>query len=70
MSPFKSYLGDSVYADFDGYYIILTTENGLPNDPGNVIALEPAVLDALDRYRAKHKLERPPQQHDNTRSTA
>jgi hypothetical protein len=46
----KAYLGDSVYADFDGYHIILTTENGLPYDPSNRIALEPAVLRALNLY--------------------
>jgi hypothetical protein len=46
----KAYLGDSVYADFDGYHIILTTENGLPHDPSNRIALEPAVLRALTLY--------------------
>lgn len=28
----KEYLGDSVYASFDGYHIILTTENGYPDD--------------------------------------
>lgn len=43
----KTYLGDSVYADFDGYYISLTTENGLPTDPSNVIELEPSVLHSL-----------------------
>jgi hypothetical protein len=47
---FKSYLGDSVYANYDGYHIILTTENGLPNDPSNKIALESGVLHALNRY--------------------
>lgn len=46
--PYKDYLGDSVYADFDGYAIILTTENGL--GPSNTIVLEPEVFQALDRY--------------------
>ena len=46
----KTYLGDSVYADFDGYHIILTTENGYPDDPRNRIALEPQVLSALNNY--------------------
>jgi hypothetical protein len=46
----KRYLGDSVYAEFDGYYVWLTTENGFPGDPRNKIALEPAVLDALNEY--------------------
>lgn len=44
----KEYLGDSVYADFDGYHIVLTTENGY--GPNNTIALEPAVYAALVAY--------------------
>jgi hypothetical protein len=44
----KQYLGDSVYADFDGYHVVLTTENGY--GPSNTIALEPEVLDALERF--------------------
>lgn len=46
--PTKVYLGDSCYADFDGYHVVLTTENGY--GPTNTIALEPAVLDALELY--------------------
>lgn len=46
----KDYLGDSVYADFDGYAVTLTTENGKPNDPSNLIVLEPDVIAALNRY--------------------
>ena len=38
----KVSLGDSVYAQFDGFGIILTTENGL--GPTNTIVLEPEVL--------------------------
>ncbi|MDD2869634.1 hypothetical protein [Neomegalonema sp.] len=44
----KEYLGDSVYVEYDGYHFILTTENGF--GPSNIIALEPPVLDALNRY--------------------
>ena len=51
----RAYLGDSVYADFDGYYVTLTTENGLPNDPSNRICLEPKVIAALMRYVQKIK---------------
>ena len=47
MEQYKSYLGDSVYASFDGYHVWLTTENGYPDDPRNKIALEPAVYQAL-----------------------
>lgn len=43
----KRYLGDSVYAEFDGYQIDLTTENGLPGDPSNRIVLEPEVMGEL-----------------------
>ena len=44
----KEYLGDSVYADWDGFGIVLTTENG--KGPSNMICLEPEVLKALDAY--------------------
>ncbi len=63
---YKDYLGDSVYADFDGYHIVLTTENGF--GPTNTIALEPEVLAALNRFSERIKnmhtpdpdLEQPP----------
>jgi len=46
----KVYLGDSVYCDFDGFGIALTTENGLPNDPSNLIYIEPEVYINLLNY--------------------
>lgn len=46
----KAYLGDSVYVDFDGDSLILTTNNGYPDDPRNRIVLEPEVYDALIAY--------------------
>lgn len=49
----RVYLGDSVYAEFDGYHIILTTNNGYPDDPRNRIALEPEVWQALRHYVAQ-----------------
>ena len=43
---FEKYLGDGVYASFDGYQIWLAA-----NDRENkVIALEPAVMESLVRY--------------------
>jgi len=51
------YLGDSVYADFDGYHIVLTTNNGYPDDPRNRICLDPEVFESLLRF--KKKLEEP-----------
>lgn len=47
----KIYLGDSVYGEFDGFGFWLTTNNGYPDDPRNKIYLEPAVLDAFDKWR-------------------
>ena len=60
LSPHKVYLGDSVYADFDGWHIVLTIENGY--GASNRIALDPQVLDALDRYRESLQ---PKQQQDS-----
>jgi len=57
-SKFKQYLGDSVYVDFDGAGLWLTTENGYPDDPRNKIYLEPEVILALDRYRAWLKAQK------------
>lgn len=41
-----SYLGDAVYASFDGYHIWLKTGDG----NNQQIALEPAVYQALVNY--------------------
>lgn len=48
MSERKDYLGDGVYADFDGYQLVLTTEHGVRTT--NTIYLEPDVYAALMRY--------------------
>ena len=43
---FARYLGDGVYADFDGYHITLAA-----NDHRNVVIyLEPSVMSALKSY--------------------
>lgn len=42
------YLGDGVYASYDGYYIWLDLR---AQDSTTRIALEPAVLAQLDAYR-------------------
>jgi len=47
----KDYLGDSVYVGHDQYHIVLYLDNGLGSF--NEIALEPNVLDALNRYRGR-----------------
>jgi len=44
----RRYIGDGVYADFDGYSIILTVENGV--QIAETIYLEPDVYNALTQY--------------------
>lgn len=45
----ETYLGDGVYAKFDGYQICLTTLEGM------FFALEPEVIHALKAYEQKLK---------------
>jgi hypothetical protein len=47
----KTYLGDGAYAEFDGFAIILTTENGMTVQ--NTVVLEPEALRALERFVAR-----------------
>ena len=52
----KTYLGDSVYAEDDGYHIILTTFNGRHlSDPSNVIYLDPCVYAGLVKFVSSRK---------------
>jgi hypothetical protein len=43
-----TYLGDGVYASYDGYHIFLDLR---AQDSTTRIGLEPQVLDALDHFR-------------------
>lgn len=45
------YLGDGVYASFDGFQIWLETSDGL--EITNKVALDPTVLDCLMEYLKK-----------------
>ena len=47
-APFKEYLGDAVYVDYDGYHVVLTTENGYRST--NTIYLEDRVFESLRHY--------------------
>ena len=49
----KEYLGDGVYASYDGFYINLTTENGI--EVTNKIYLEDTVIASLERFIKKVK---------------
>jgi len=44
------YLGDGVHASFDGYHIVLDLRG---QDNTTRIALDPDVLNTLDRYRER-----------------
>jgi hypothetical protein len=44
----KRYIGDSVYVEWTGHHLVLTTENGL--GPSNTIMLEPEVWAMLEHY--------------------
>ena len=48
MKKIKDYLGDSVYAEYDGDGIVLTTDNGY--GAINIIYLESGTFDALIRF--------------------
>lgn len=44
----KQYIGDGVYVEFDGYFLILTTSDGV--SVTNTIVLEPKVWRGLERF--------------------
>ncbi len=46
-----AYLGDGVYAEWDGFAIILRTGNHQDHLCDNKIYLEPNVLDSLNIFR-------------------
>ena len=50
----KDYLGDGVYVIFDGYHVVLTTENGISVQ--NVVRLDDTVVESFERYLAKLKI--------------
>ena len=51
---YAEYLGDGVYASYDGWHIWLDLRG---QGDGHIrIAMEPSVLAAFDRYRADLKL--------------
>lgn len=52
MSRFRQYLGDGLFADFDGHQIVLTAEDGVRAT--NTVYLEPSVYEALKRWHASN----------------
>lgn len=47
MKNLKEYIGDGVYADFDGYHIVLTLDG---QDSTTRICLDPGVFQELINY--------------------
>ncbi len=52
----KTYIGDGVYAQYDGYSVVLTTEDGIAVQ--NTIVLEPVVITALIEFLNDRKERR------------
>jgi len=48
MNGNKTYLGDGAYAEFEGYWVTLTTSDGLRDT--NTIVLEPLHVQELIRF--------------------
>jgi len=55
MKTNKRFLGDGVYAAFDGWHIVLTAENGIL--PTDTIYLDSAVYRALTEYSKAYFFE-------------
>lgn len=51
--PKKEYIGDAVYVAYDGFGVVLTTEDGY--SVTNRIVLEPEVWEALEGYVTRLK---------------
>ena len=45
----QRYLGDGVYAEYDGYHLVLTTGSSLNEKPENRVYLDTQVRNALRR---------------------
>lgn len=58
----KRYLGDGVYASFDGYQVWLHVNH---HEAPPCVALEPAVIDAINRYFRDATRPRDPYHPDN-----
>lgn len=56
------HIGDGVYAQFDGYGVILTTGSHLEHERDQRICMEPEVVESFTRYIAdlKKRLESDP----------
>ena len=49
----KEYIGDGLYAEFDGYGVTVTSEDGI--SVLDRVYFEPEVLDGLNNYVARRR---------------
>ena len=49
----KTYLGDGLFAQFDGYHFVLSTERYDRDPKWDIVGLEPDVFDNLIEFRKK-----------------
>jgi hypothetical protein len=49
-SAYRAYLGDGLFADFDGHNVVLSAENGEYSH--DTVYLEPRVLESFKRWHA------------------
>lgn len=49
----KEYLGDGVYAAFDGFGVWITSEDGI--DATEAIYIEPSTFESLQRFLSRMK---------------
>lgn len=68
MDTAKTYLGDGAYAQFDGYSVILTAENGI--HATDTIILDPEVLHALLKFSQRVGLIKAPSTSDQPTTAA
>jgi hypothetical protein len=64
MSHLKTYLGDGVFADYDGFALVLTTEDGVRTT--NRIVLEPAVYAQVVEYVRRLERAKPAETDDSS----
>lgn len=61
MSDVTDYLGDGVYATWDGYGVMLDLRAQAPTLPITQIYLETVVLEALNDFVDRHKTDPAPE---------
>jgi hypothetical protein len=62
---YAQYLGDGVYAQYDGFHIVLSTGSHDLAEATNIIYLDPSTLHALGQYSEylARELNEKPEQH-------